>query len=354
MTTRGVGADGSHPTVTIMSATPLPAAPSDASARRAARVRLTDRVAQVVFTGFALVSLVVIVSIAAFVIAEGWPSFRYNGLSWFGDSSTPLDVQLSAAFSKGSQELHAWPAILATILTTGGALLIALPFSILAAIFIAELAPGWLVRILEPVVTLLAGTPSVIFGLFAILAISPLIEDHVLSRSTVDDYAPVVQISGEGLLLGIIVLTVMIAPIMVAIFVDALRAVPRSWREGAIAMGCDRWRATRRVSLAAIRPALVAGTGLAIGRAIGEAIALSMATGAIGFTPNPLDGFYFFLEPVRPLASAIVDYSEGFDQAALRANLFAFGAVLLVATASMTIAARLISLPLERKLQGRA
>ena len=106
--------------------------------------------------------------------------------------------------------------------------------------------------------------------------------------------------------------------------------------------------------MAAIRPALVAGTGLAIGRAVGEAIALSMATGGLGFTPNLLDGFSFFLEPVRPLASAIVDYSEGFDQAALRADLFAFGAVLLVATASMTLAARLISLPLERRLQGRA
>jgi phosphate ABC transporter permease protein PstC len=338
-----------------MSATPVPtASPVASEQRRAARVRRADRLARIAFTGFASFSLLVIVSIAVYVISEAWPSFSYNGLSWFTDSSVPLDVQLSDSFQKGTQELHAWPAIMGTILTTGGALLIAFPFSILAAIFIAELAPPWLVRVLEPVVTLLAGTPSVIFGLFAILAVGPLIDDHLLDRQTVSDYAPVVQISGEGLLLGIIVLVVMIAPIMVAIFVDALRAVPRSWREGAIAMGCDRWRATRRVSMAAIRPALIAGTGLAIGRALGEAIALSMATGSIGFTPNVLDGFNFFLEPVRPLASAIVEYSEGFDQPALRANLFAFGAVLLVASASMTIAARLISLPLERRLQGRA
>jgi ABC-type phosphate transport system permease subunit len=154
-------------------------------------------------------------------------------------------------------------------------------------------------------------------------------------------------------LLGILVLTVMIAPIMIAIFIDALRAVPVAWTEGAIALGCDRWRSARRVSLVAIRPALVAGTGLAIGRAVGEAIALSMASGSLGFTPNVLDGLWFFVEPVRPLAAAIVDYSEGFDQAALRADLFAFGAVLLVSTAALTLGARLISYPLERRLQGR-
>jgi len=133
---------------------------------------------------------------------------------------------------------------------------------------------------------------------------------------------------------------------------DALRAVPVKWKEGAIALGCDEWRMTRRVSIRAIRPALVAGTTLAMGRAVGEAIALSMATGSIAFIPNPLDGYFFFLEPVRTLASSIVDYSEGFESPELKANLFAFGVILLITTAALTIGAKIASRAAEKKLGG--
>ena len=117
-------------------------------------------------------------------------------------------------------------------------------------------------------------------------------------------------------------------------------------------MGCDGWRMTRRVSLRAIRPALVAGTTLAMGRAVGEAIALSMATGSIAFLPNILDGYWFFLEPARTLASTVVDYSEGFDAPALKANLFAFGVILFITTAALTIGAKVASRSAERRLGG--
>ena len=324
-----------------------------AAAGRARRVTAVDRLAHGGFVAISLLGLGLIVAIAAFVLVEARPSFAANGLSWFSDGPVPLDVQLSSAFTDGNQTLRAWPAIYGTILTTGGALLVAFPFALLASIFVAEIAPRSVARVLEPIVSLLAATPSVIFGLFAILVLAPQINDRLIDPAKADALAPVVTLTGASFLLGMIVLAVMIAPIMVAIFVDALRAVPVAWSEGAIALGCDRWRAARRVSLVAIRPALVAGTGLAIGRAVGEAIALSMASGSLGFTPNVLDGLYFFVEPVRPLAAAIVDYSEGFEQPTLRADLFAFGAVLLFTTAALTLAARLISHPLERRLQGR-
>jgi phosphate transport system permease protein len=335
-----------------MAAEPLPTAtrPSSAGQSKA----LSDRVAQFVFAALAAVSLIVVVALTAFVLHEAWPSFRANGLAWFTDSRLSLDTQLSAAFSKGSTYLRAWPAIMGTLLTTLGALVIAFPFAVLASIFIAELAPRWLTRLIEPVVALLAATPSVIFGLFAILVLAPWINDHLIDPRVADDYAPIVTLTGANLLLGVLVLAVMIAPVMIAIFVDALRSVPVAWSEGAIALGCDRWRAARRVSLVAIRPALVAGTALAIGRAVGEAIALSMATGSIAFTPNVLDGLYFFLEPVRTLASSIVDYSEGFDQPVLKADLFAFGAILLLTTATLTLAARLIAGLVERRSMGGA
>jgi phosphate ABC transporter permease protein PstC len=303
--------------------------------------------------------LVVIGATAIFVFVQGWPSFSANGLSWFGTSDEPLDVQLGWAFlgdpeRPGEQYtvLNAWAAILGTILTTAGALALSFPFAILSAIFIAELAPKRVAAIIDPIVAMLAATPSVIYGLFAILVLAPIVERNLLDSEGVERLAPVVTLTGANLLLGILVLTLMIAPLMIAIFADALRAVPIKWKEGALALGCDRWRMTRRVSLRAIRPALVAGTTLAMGRAVGEAIALSMATGSIAFIPNPLDGYWFFLEPVRTLASSIVDYSEGFDSPALKADLFAFGVVLFITTAVLTIGAKIASRSAEKRLGG--
>ena len=302
--------------------------------------------------------LIVILAITAFVFYTGWPSFSANGLAWFGTGDDPLDVQLGNSFlgdpetGEPSTTLNAWPAILGTLLTTGGALILSFPFALLGAIFIAELAPKRLAAILDPIVTILAATPSVIYGLFAILVLAPRIERNLIPQQQAEELSAVVTLTGANVLLGILVLTLMIAPLMIAIFADALRAVPTKWKEGAIALGCDEWRMTRRVSLRAIRPALVAGTTLAMGRAVGEAIALSMATGSIGFIPNPLDGYFFFLEPVRTMASSIVDYSEGFESPELKANLFAFGVILLITTAALTIGAKIASRSAERRLGG--
>ncbi len=301
--------------------------------------------------------LILIAAITVFVLYIGWPSFSANGLSWFGTGDEPLDIQLGFSFT-GTPEgapyttLNAWPAILGTLLTTGGALLLSFPFALLAAVFIAELAPKRLADVLDPIVSILAATPSVIYGLFAILVLAPLIEQNLIPRDKAEEISPVVTLTGANVLLGILVLTLMIAPLMIAIFADALRAVPVKWKEGAIALGCDEWRMTRRVSIRAIRPALVAGSTLAMGRAVGEAIALSMATGSIAFIPNPLDGYFFFLEPVRTLASSIVDYSEGFDSPQTKANLFAFGVILLITTAALTIGAKIASRSADKRLGG--
>ena len=132
---------------------------------------------------------------------------------------------------------------------------------------------------------------------------------------------------------------------MIAIFVDALKAVPHRWREGSVALGATEWRTIVRISVPVIRPAIVAGTILAMGRAIGEAIALSMASGSLGFSPNPLDGFWMLLEPTRPLASTIVDFQEGIGQRELTQNLFAIGSLVFVSAVVLSIGARIASLP---------
>ena len=140
----------------------------------------------------------------------------------------------------------------------------------------------------------------------------------------------VINLTGTSIGVGILVLTVMITPIMIAIVVDGLRAVPTTWREGSISLGVNRFRALWTVSVRAARPAIVAGAVLATARALGEAIMLSMVTGSIGFAPNPFDGLIFFFEPARPLAATIVEYSEGLSVKPLAETMYAFSAVLLV------------------------
>src|SRR5262245_12375957 len=322
---------------------------AEAAAKAARRLVLKERIAHFVFAGLGTLALVVIALVGVYVRQQAWPSFRENGISWFGYREDPgFDLEMQRAFEglpTGTpyQELHAWPAIYGTLLTTGTAVVTGFVFSLLAAIFVVELAPRWLAAVVEPVVRILAAVPSVVWGLFGLLALAPVVDELLISDELANRYAAVVPLQGSSLLLGTVVLTIMITPFMISIFTDALRAVPPAWHDGALALGLSRWRTAVKISLPVIRPALVAGTVLATGRAIGEAIMLSMVTGSLGFVPNPLDGLAFFLEPVRPLASSIVDFSEGIERDELRANLFAFGAVIFFSALVLMIATRILT-----------
>ena len=214
--------------------------------------------------------------VVVYVLSRAWPTFKASGLSYFGNQDNPgLHRELSYA-SAGHpagvpyRELHAWPAIYGTLLTAGGAILVGLPFSLLASIFVAELAPDWLARLIEPLIRVMAAVPSVVWGLFGLLVLAPFIERVLISDNLRTQYAPVVPLRGENILLGILVLTAMTVPFQIAIFTDALRAVPVAWREGGRALGLDAWRATVKISLPVIRPAIATGVVLASGRAIGE------------------------------------------------------------------------------------
>ena len=160
--------------------------------------------------------------------------------------------------------------------------------------------------------------------------------------------AYVVQLDGTSLLVGAAVLTVMITPIMIAIVVDALRAVPRGWTEGAAALGVNRWRAMWTISVRAARPAIVAAAVLATARALGEAIMLAMVSGSVGFAPNPLDGLLFLFEPARPLAATIVDNAEGLSVVPFGQTIYAFAAVLLVSSLFLSLGGWAAKRPLKR------
>jgi phosphate transport system permease protein len=297
--------------------------------------------------------LVLIGVMVVTVFVKAWPSFAHNGLSWFG-SGGDVDSQLRAMEQATPLPGHApdyfraWPLIWGTVLTAVLAVAIALAGSTLAAIFLTEFAPGPVRRVLEPVIRLLAGVPSVVYGLIGILALAPYINNHLISNSRKGSVSFVVQLNGADLMTATLILTIMIAPIMVAIIASALGAVPSSWREGSAALGVNRWRTVVRVSLRTARPAIVAAAVLSTARALGEAIMLSMVSGSRGFAANPLDGVTFLFEPVRPLAATIVRESEGLTIAPLAHTVYAMAAVLLVSAAMLSFAGWAAKQPLKR------
>jgi phosphate transport system permease protein len=284
----------------------------------------------------ALIGLMVVT-----VVINAWPSFSANGLSWFGpggDVGRQFQAMQTGKPIPGHSLLYfrAWPLIWGTLLTTLGAVVIALVVSTFAAVFLVEFAPARVRRVLEPIVRLLAGVPSVVYGLVGILAIAPFIEG-LISNSRKHSVYYVVQLSGLNLTTAILILTVMIVPIMVAITASALAAVPVSWREGSAALGVNRWRTIWRVSLRTARPAIAAAIVLATARALGEAIMLAMVSGG-AFSPNPLDGLTFFFEPVQPLASTIVREFGGQSNEPVLNTIYAISAVLLVSATLLSLA----------------
>jgi phosphate transport system permease protein len=311
-------------------------------ARGGRRAALRDRRVEIALGAAAVAVLALIVAMLVTVLSRAWPSFAHNGLAWFGpggdvDEQLRAMQQLQPVPGHSIYYFRAWPLIWGTILTTGLAVLLALVIAVLAAVFLTEFAPASVKRVVDPAVRLLAGVPSVVYGLIGILAIAPLINDDLISQGRKASVSYVVQLNGANLTTAILILTVMILPILVAITADSLEAVPRSWQEGSLALGVNRWRTIWRVSLRTARPAIVAATILATARALGEAVMLAMVSGGRGFAANPLDGLTFFFEPVRPLAATILQNAEGLTNQPVMHTMYAIGAVLLVSAAMLSL-----------------
>ena len=196
---------------------------------------------------------------------------------------------------------------------------------------------------------LLAGVPSVIYGLVGLLALAPLVNKYLVDPPSSWPSRRSCRSPAPACCWRRVILTVMITPIMLAIIADALESVPRIWVEGSAALGVNRWRTMWRISVHTIRPAIAAGVVLATARALGEAIMLVMVSGGFGFSPNPLDGFNFFLEPILPLAAAIVQNSDGlFSVKPFPQTIYAFAAVLLVSAGLLSLAGWAAKRPLRR------
>jgi phosphate transport system permease protein len=299
-----------------------------------------------------LVGLCVLAMIV-FVGLRAAPLLSHEGLRWLG-SGGQVDSQLGKMDVTGvnppasAYHLRAWPILYGTVLTTGIAVVLGLVLALLSSIFIVEFAPPALRRVTIPMIRLLASVPSVIYGLIGVLVLVPFVGNHLVTASEKNSMQNVVQLDGAGLGVAALILTVMITPIMVALITEALGSVPVSWREGAAALGVNPIRAMLAVTLRAARPAIAAATVLACARALGEAVMIQMVSGSRAFAPNPKDGLVFFYEPLRTLASTIVDNNEGLGAPALRASLYAFALLLLFSAFALSIAGYLVKLPLRR------
>jgi len=297
---------------------------------------------------------VCVIAMIVFVGVRAWPIFERNGLSWLGPGGN-LETEIanmqatSVNPPASAYHLRAWPLVYGTLLSTGIAVVLGMAIAVLSSIFIVELAPGRLRKVAIPVIRLLASVPSVVYGLIGVLVLVPFVGSHLVTGAQKTSVQNYVELTGAGLGVVVVILTVMITPIMIALICEALMDAPTSWREGAVALGLNPLRAVLAVTLRAVRPAIVAAAVLATARALGEAVMIQMVSGGSSYTPNLSNGvLIFFYEPLRTLASAIVDYHEGLGAPALRATLYAFGALLLFSAFVLSIAGYLIKLPLRR------
>lgn len=217
------------------------------------------------------------------------------------------------------------PLITGSLIVTIGAALVAVPFGLGTAIYISEIAPRWMRELLKPVVELLGGLPSVVLGFLGILILSPFI------RAFLNLPTGLTAFTGSLLLGGIAI------PTVVSIAEDALDAVPRSYREGAWALGATRWQTIWRVTLPAARSGVLTAVMLGVGRAIGETMTVMMVTGnapVLAIQPGSL------FAPVRTMTATIA--AEMGEVAAGSTHyhvLFFIGIVLFLISLIVNIAA---------------
>ncbi len=260
---------------------------------------VTDRAAKVAVMVCASASFIVLLAILVFILREGLPAFSRVGF---------FQLLFGTEWSPTNHQYGLLPMIAGSLVVTFGSLLMAVPLGIACAILLAEVAPLRVRQILRPAVELLVGIPSVVFGLVGILVIVPAIR----------------QIGGTGysVLAACIVLMSMVLPTIISISDDSIRAVPRKYKEGSLAMGATHWQTIWHVLIPAARSGIGASIVLGVGRAIGETMAMIMVIGNAVIFPDSL------LSPARTLTGNIaveIQYASGTHESAL----FATAVVLL-------------------------
>ena len=209
-----------------------------------------------------------------------------------------FDILFSSTWNPDSGQFGLAPILIGTILVTGIALIIAVPISLLSAIYIVEYAPLKVRRTIRPFIDVLAGVPSVVYGLCAFLFLVPLVDDFI---------APWFGIESTGLCIftAAITLAVMVFPIIISLCIEAFDAIPIALKEAPLSTGATKWETIKKVIFRASAPSIIAAVLLGFGRAFGETIAVNMVVGGIPRMPTSL------LSPGETLASLIASkYGE--------------------------------------------
>jgi phosphate transport system permease protein len=189
-----------------------------------------------------------------------------------------------------------------------------------------------------------------VFGLIGVIVVVPAVEKAFITADLQIRYLKYFQVTGRCLLSSVIVLTFMTAPMVISLSIDALNAVPDSYRETGYAFGMSRFRVIWKITLPSARSGVIASLILAAGRGIGEAIAVSMVCGGVGNIPRLSNGLVSLLTPVLTLSAAIINKSEAMSVAAVESSLFACGALLLVFGALLSMVAKLVEKRLRRRM----
>ena len=270
------------------------------------------------------VAVAFVLFISIYLIVSGLPAIREIGLAdfLFGTTWAPTATTVEPSYG-------ILPFILTSVYGTAGAVLIGVPIGLMTAIFLAKVAPPRAARVIKTAVELLAGIPSVVYGLVGMIVLVPAIRD-LFGLS-----------SGACLLAAIIVLAVMILPSIISVSETALKAVPREYEEASLALGATEIETYFRVSVPAAKSGIAASVVLGIGRAIGEAMAILMVAGNVANMPSLLKSVKFLTTAV----ASEMSYSSGLQRQAL----FSIGLVLFLFIMLINI---LLNLVLKREKEG--
>lgn len=263
-----------------------------------------ENVSKAIFLVSALIAVVSLLLIIGFVFYKGLTPFLSKGYSFseffFGTKWIP-----------SSDKFGILPMVLASIFGTLGSLVLGVPIGILTAVFIAEIAPKRIGKIISGAVELLAGIPSVLYGVFGLAVIVPWIMNTFNLPK------------GQSLLAIIIVLSIMMLPTIVTVSETAIRAVPKSYKEGSLALGASHIETTFKVVVPAAKSGILAAVVLGIGRAIGETMAIILVAGNSPIIPISI------MDSVRPLTTNIA-LEMGYAFGTHQEMLFATGVILFL------------------------
>ena len=273
---------------------------------------MKDKIAEKLLLFIACSAILALLLITFFIFEQGVPLVFRVGLKNF--------FSIHWAPTKG--EFGILSMIIGSLMVTAGALIVGIPFGLACAIFLAEFSSRPIQKTLKPIIELLAGIPSVVYGFIGIIILVPFIRERLGGP-------------GFSVLAACIILGIMILPTIVSISYDALSSVPPTYREGSLALGATKWQTIRMVLMPAARSGIVAGIILGMGRAIGETMAVIMIAG------NALKLPHSILDSVRTLTSTIA-LELGYATGDHRAALFACGSFLfLIITILNIIAVRI-------------